>query len=122
MSIALILLPLDVVLNLLLIPKYGLVGAATATTLTFLAGSVMLGIYIYNRFKTIMNVYSSLKILFASVIIYALSILLPFQGLWIILEFILLFILYGFILLMVKEISKEDIKIFRDIFTPPRLF
>jgi O-antigen/teichoic acid export membrane protein len=122
MIFSLILLPLDIVLNLLLIPKYGLVGAATATTLTFFAGSVMLGIYIYSRFNTLMNVSSSLKILFASTVIYALSVILPFQGLWIILEFILLFILYAFILLIVKEISKEDIKIFRDIFTPPRLF
>jgi O-antigen/teichoic acid export membrane protein len=121
MSIALILLPLDVALNLFLIPGYGLAGAATATTLTFLAGSVVLGLYIYTRFKILMNVSSFLKILFASTVIYALSLKLPFQGLWIIVEFILLLIVYAFILLILKEVSKKDIKMFRDIFLSPRV-
>jgi len=120
MSIALILLPLDVALNLFLVPRYGLAGAATATTLTFLAGSMVLGLYIYTRFKTLMNLSSSLKILFASSVIYALSLKLPFQGLWIIVEFILLFIVYAFILLILKEVSKKDIKMFRDVFMPPQ--
>jgi len=121
MSIALILLPLDVALNLFLIPVYGLAGAATATTLTFLAGSVALGLYIYTRFKILMNLSSFLKILFASTVIYALSLQLPFQGLWIIVEFILLLIVYAFILLILKEVSKKDIKMFRDIFMSPRV-
>ncbi len=121
MSIALTLLLLDVALNLFLIPKYGLSGAATATTLTFLAGSVLLGLYIYTRFKILMNVSSSLKILFASAVIYTLSLKLPFQGLWILVEFILLFIVYVFILLILKEVSKKDIKMFRDIFMSPKV-
>ena len=122
MTFALILLPLDIALNLFLIPKYGLVGAASATTLTFLGGCLMVGLYIYTRFKILMNFSSSLKILFAAVMIYILSIKYPFQGLWIILQYTLLFILYAFILLILKEVSKEDIKTFRDIFKPPRVF
>ena len=121
MAIALILLPLDVVLNLFLVPRYGLAGAATATTLTFMVGSTVLGLYIYTRFKTLMNLSSSLKILFASTVIYALSLKLPFQGLWIIVEFILLFIVYAVILLVLKEVSKKDVKVFRDIFMSPRV-
>ena len=116
MTFALILLPLDIALNLFLIPRYGLVGAASATTLTFLGGCVMLGFYILTRFKTLMNFSSFLKILFASVIIYILSLNYPFHGLWILLQYTLLFILYAFILVILKEIGKEDIKIFRDIF------
>ncbi len=116
MTFAIILLPMDIALNLFLIPRYGLVGAASATTLTFLGGCVMTGLYIYTRFKILMNFSSSLKILFASVIIYILSVKYPFHGLWIILQFILLFLLYAFILLILKEVSKADIKRFRDIF------
>ncbi len=116
MTFALILLPMDCALNYFLIPKYGLAGAASATTMTFLCGCVMVGLYIYTRFKTLMNFASSLKILFASVIIYILSLLYPFHGLWIILQYILLFSLYVFILLILKEVSREDIRMFKDIF------
>jgi O-antigen/teichoic acid export membrane protein len=116
MIFSLILLPLDIALNLFLIPRYGLVGAASATTLTFLSGCLMVGLYIYARFKTFMNVSSFLKIIFASAVIYVLSLNYPFHGLWVLLQYILLFILYAFILLILKELGKEDIKIFRDLF------
>jgi len=122
MTFAFILLPLDIALNLFLIPRYGLAGASSATTLTFLVGSVMFGLYIYNRYKILMNFSSFLKILIASVTIYILSVIYPCQGLWIILQYMFLFILYAFILLVLQEIRKEDITIFREIFTPPRLY
>lgn len=121
MLIALILLPLDVALNQLLIPEYGLAGAATATTLIFLVGCLALGLYIYARFKTLMNPSSSLKILFASTIIYVLSLTLPFQGLWIMAEFALLLIVYVVILLMLHEVSRKDVTLFREILMTPKV-
>ncbi len=116
MYITLILLPLDIILNKFLIPLYRLDGAATATAITFLFGTLMAGIYIYYKFKTLMGLLSFFKISLASAIIYFISIKFSVAGIAVFGEYLILFILYILLLFLFKEIKKEDIKIARDTF------
>ena len=116
MYFALILFPMDIILNRLLIPFYGLNGAALATTLTFLFGTLMAGVYIYYKFRTLMGLLSFLKITLASVIVYFISIKFSVSGIAVFGEYLLLFILYFLLLFLFKEIKKEDIQIARDTF------
>lgn len=115
MYFALILFPVDIILNRTLIPVYGLNGAAMATTITFLFGCVILGFYIYYRFKALMGFYSFLKISLASIVIYVISKKFSIVGMAIIGEYIFLFILYFLLLFLFKEIKKEDIQTFKEL-------
>lgn len=92
-----------------LIPLFGLLGAAMATTIaSFL---VMLGaaVIVYLNFGVLLSVQSFLKILVASLIIYLLAkiiilpvILLPFL-------YIFLFGIYILLLILLKEITRDDV-------------
>jgi len=111
---ALILFPMDIILNLILIPIYGLSGAAISTTITFISGSIMAGTYIYYNFGALMEFLSFLKISLASAIVYIISIKYSITGILIFGEYIILFSVYFLLLLLFREIKKEDIQMLRD--------
>ncbi|OGL39386.1 MAG: hypothetical protein A2042_10015 [Candidatus Schekmanbacteria bacterium GWA2_38_11] len=114
MYFALILFPMDIILNILLIPFYGLNGAAIATTITFISGTIMAGAYIYYNFGALMEFLSFLKISLASMIVYIISIKFSVTGIIIFGEYLILFILYFLLLFLFKEIKKEDIQIVKE--------
>ena len=114
MYFALILFPMDIILNILLIPFYGLNGAAIATTITFISGTIMAGAYIYYNFGALMEFLSFLKISLATVVVYVISIKFSVTGIIIFGEYLILFILYFLLLFLFKEIKKEDIQIVKE--------
>ena len=111
MIVALMLVPIDIVLNLTLIPIYELRGAALATTITAFIGLVIAAAYVFKRFGTLMSPISFIRISGASLIIYFVAISYSFSGVLLVASYIFLFLVYFCLLWISKEINKEDIEV-----------
>ena len=115
MALALALLPLDLLLNLLLIPRFGLSGAATATTLTCLVGVLVAGLLVQNKFGSLLSGHSFLKILLGSLPLYFVPRLWPVSG-WSLVPYGFgLFGIYILLLIIFKEIQAKDLDLFRNL-------
>jgi len=115
MALALALLPLDFLLNLFLIPRFGLSGAAAATTLACLAGFIVSAFFVQKKFGRLMRGNSLLKILLSSFLLYIVTRLWPVSG-WTLVPYGLgLFTSYIVLLTLLKEIRREDLKLFRNL-------
>lgn len=95
----------------LLIPKYGLVGAAIATGISGFVTMMLAGFYVHKEFNALMPWQSLLKILFASSLIYL-------AARFIVLPTLLLPVVYGTcallyigILILLRELTKYDFDI-----------
>ncbi len=103
------LIVLSAVLGYILIPRFGLTGAAWQTTTTSLIGLTILGIYTFKAFQIPFPYRSTINIILATVVAvlptyikFNLPVyLLPLQ-------YVVLFGIYGIMLLILGEISKED--------------
>lgn len=115
LGIVLPLVLVDIVLNVTLIPQYGLLGAAIATTATGLTGMIAGAAYVLWRFKTLVSAKSLLKICVASAVVYAVALNVSLSPFLLPLLYIGLFTLYLGLLLVMKELKKEDIEIFKRI-------
>lgn len=118
-GITLLLVAMDVALNITLIPRYELMGAAWATTLTALVGMIVAAIYVFRRFKALVSARSFIKICLASLAIYFIAYFLtrhaspsPF---FLPLIYGGLFAVYFGLLLLMKEFSKEDVETIKRI-------
>ncbi|HLD79106.1 MAG TPA: flippase [Candidatus Nanoarchaeia archaeon] len=112
-----LLIVVSTILNLILIPKYGVQGAAIATAATALLGVLIILLYVRIKFKAGFQWGSSLKIIAASLVIYLLARSIPVSGLWLALEYCLLGIIYLLLLLILGEIQEKDYQLVKKIFT-----
>lgn len=109
MMIAVVLIPLAAVLNWLLIPAYRLEGAAIATTITGFIGLAIASMYVLRVFGVLMERVSFLKMLLASLGVFAIALAIPVSGLLLPLWYAFLFAVYLCILALVKELNKKDL-------------
>ena len=113
----LILLVVNILLNTTLVPIYGLIGAAVATTITGFLGVLISGIYIYKRFHILTNLLSVFRIVAASSIIYLCARVFPVSGIPLLAYYACLLAIYFVLLFIFREIKREDIQVARDIFS-----
>ena len=116
LAIFLILIPANICLQIIMIPRYELFGAALATSLTCLTGLIISCAYIKKLFKILVDLISFIKIVLASSIIYYIALKFSFNGFLLIFSYIGLFLLYFLILLLIKEIKRKDILFLRSTF------
>jgi len=113
LCLSVIILPIGFGANLILIPKYGLLGAAMASTVMYAVGVVVSGSVVFLKFGKCVSILSISRILIASI---AISFLLPRNPVsWVVLlgtYFIALCVYIG-ILFIVREITTEDIGVFK---------
>ena len=107
-------------LNLLLIPKYGINGAATATAFSFVLMGVLNLLFIYRIGKMQPFRLSHFKSVFASItailVIYTLTKYLTVVSLFVLVSMFFVFWgLYFFLLLLFKSFEEEDLMIMRAI-------
>jgi O-antigen/teichoic acid export membrane protein len=118
-GIALPLVAMDIALNITLIPRYELMGAAWATTLTGLIGMVAVAIYVLRQFKALVSARSFIKICLASLAIYFIAYFITHQvslsPFFLLLIYVGLFAVYLGLLLVMKELSREDLDTFKRI-------
>ena len=96
--------------NYLLVPRYGILGAAAATTIACGLGMTGAAIAVRKRFGALLRPLSAIRIVLASALLYAAARALSPSG-WIVLPvFAGLFILYLLVLIAVREIDGDDRK------------
>ena len=117
LTILLVILVVNVLLNRALVPIYGLIGAALATTITGLLGVLISGAYVYIRFHTLTNPLSVLRIGASSFIIYLFARTFSVTGIPLLAYCVGLLIIYFVLLLILGEVRKDDIQVARDIFS-----
>jgi len=117
MALAGAVLPLGFFLNLLLVPRFGLSGAAAATTFTSLAGMIGAALVVQKKFGPLISGSSLLKILLSSTVFIIIPRLWPAYG-WNIIPYALGLSLFCLLLLvLLKEITRDDLNLFRNIWT-----
>ncbi len=109
------LLLVDILLNRTLVPIYGLIGAAIATTITGFMGVLIAGVYVYNRFHSLTSLLSLFRIVGASSIIYIVACIFSVSGIALIGYYIGLLLIYFVLLFIFREIREEDIQVARSI-------
>ena len=99
-------------LNALLIPSQGLVGAATATTISMLVGTVLACAYLWRRFRTLMSFTSTLRIAACAGVVYGASLLFsPASKVLVIAQLIGLSVTYVMVLVLSGELGRNDLRL-----------
>ncbi len=111
----LLLLPIDAVLNLMMIPRYGLVGAALATSLTAIIGVAVASWLVLREFGTCWEMGPLLKIMTASGAIYCAAVFVSPPVSWLVPWIVFLSVLYCLILFLMGELDGRDWVTLRDI-------
>ncbi|HJQ68010.1 MAG TPA: oligosaccharide flippase family protein [Blastocatellia bacterium] len=103
-------------LNYLLIPPYGLKGAATATTAAMLIGVVAASVYLLSKYRVLIRPVSALRIAGCAGLVYALSIFYaPSSKVLIVAQLVVLSILYLALLLFTRELGRADLAAIRRV-------
>lgn len=98
----------EIVLNVILIPAYGMEGGAVAHTVTGVLGMCAGAIYVFVRHRIPVNLKSSLRICLSAVAIHLLAYYLPVTSFWLVPFFGALLVLYAGLLLVSGELGRED--------------
>ena len=99
-------------LNALLIPSRGLVGAATATTISMLVGTVLACAYLWRRFRTLISFTSTLRIAACAGVVYGASLLFsPASKVLVIAQLIALSVTYLIVLVLSGELGRNDLRL-----------
>lgn len=106
---------LNAILNYILVKKYGIVGSAAATSITSLVVMFIAVGYSHRYFKGILSAASLLKMAFAGLFIYVLSLYLTSQNLIFFVWSVLLILVYFAVLYLFKEIKDDDFEVIRSI-------
>ena len=114
--VGLISLGASAALNVLLIPSYGLVGAATATTASMLAGAAAGCAYLWRKFGVLMPAASALRIAICAAAIYLASYFShPSSKLLTLLQLIGLSIAYVIALIACRELGRNDVRVLAQV-------
>jgi len=120
MFMGFVLVFVDIGLNLYLIPRYDMLGAAWATTITASLGAFIAAIYVVLVFKTLISFKSFMRVCVASLLVwtiplyvYVTPVLLPFV-------YIGLALLYLGVLMLIKELRKDDLEMLKRVFPSSR--
>jgi O-antigen/teichoic acid export membrane protein len=99
---------MDVIINVKLVPVYGTSGGALSTTVAVGIGVVIALLYVYRRFRFLLNFKSSLRIGIAGLVLLGAVKLLQAIHFNFLLSGFIGLILYGLVLLILKEIIIGD--------------
>ena len=104
-------LALSAALSLALIPRYYLVGAATATALTSLLSMIIMFAVVYAKIGNPINYSSLIKVAAASILVFMIAVQVNLQNKFLLpVLYLSLGVLYLLALFVMKEIKREDFK------------
>ncbi len=106
-------LVVSTILNVILIPRYGGMGAAAASSSAMVAGCIAAGILSYRRFKTFLAPLSFLRGAGAAVLVALIAHYLEPAGggvFWVLLRLTGNFVLYCAVLVILRELTRADLK------------
>ncbi|KQC11269.1 MAG: hypothetical protein APR54_02850 [Candidatus Cloacimonas sp. SDB] len=102
-------LAVDYALCWLMVPAFGMVGAAGATTLSCFLGLGIAAAYVYWRYRVLMPAISIVKILAISLLIFVALYSFPIHGLGLLAAYVVAGVGYFLALYLLGEIQKRDI-------------
>jgi len=108
----------NVVLNVLLIPKYGIVGAAVATAVSYFVANVFRSFWLYQKTKIHPFSWNYVKPLVISFVLLGLiqSLHLKVPNIWYAIPVLVVFLMvYFFLVLLSRSVDKEDVELFSAI-------
>jgi len=103
----------NIVLNVLLIPKYGMVGAAVATAVSYFVANVFRSFWLYKRTGIHPFGWNYVKPLIISFVLlgFIRSLNLRIPNIWYAIPILIIFlVVYAFLVLLSKSIDKEDVE------------
>ena len=115
LALSIILLPISLGANFLLIPKYGLLGAAAASTFAYGVGVLTAAGFVFLKFGNCVSILSLSRILIAS---FGISFFLPERPVGAIIlltAYVIALFAYIGILFLLREITTKDIDILKSM-------
>lgn len=108
---------LNIILNILFIPRFGMIGAAVATLISFLIGMIVIIIYIRPYFRIQVKKSWIAKIVFSSIFMGCLISIIPvFSVLTLIFAVLVGMIVYGATLILLKFYDKQELLLLKSVF------
>lgn len=102
--------PIDVLLGFILIPKFGLEGAAITTISISAIGTIIMGGYMIKRFHLSFPLITLIRGLVATIAVIVPTYFIRVEPLIMLGVYVLLVVLYIFILIALGEIKKDDLQ------------
>ena len=102
-------IPLAIGLNMVLIPYFGAIGAATSLVLTALCTTTTTGLMLARQFGSLIRLSTLLKALLAAAVMALIVPYIVLTGPWLALKYVLLLGVYGLVLLLLRELDEEDV-------------
>lgn len=115
MLLSILILAADFLLNTIMVPAWGMIGAAGATTISSAVGMAMAALYVHRRFGVLTYASSGIKILSASAILYVILSYADLEGVYMLLGYAALGIIYLALLYGMGEIKERDITRFKSL-------
>lgn len=115
MILSIFILAADLLLNMIMVPVWGMIGAAGATTISCGVGMALAAIYVYRSFGILTYTISGIKILSASAILYAILFRANLEGIYLLLGYSTLVMIYLALLYLMGEITERDITRFKSL-------
>jgi O-antigen/teichoic acid export membrane protein len=105
-----LLIPPALLLNIVLIPRYGAVGAAYASALTGLLGAIALGVLVYKRFGPLIQGRTFLNVMIAVALMAGVASQLAVTGPLSVLFYLGCLAIYGVGLVVLGEVTRRDLE------------
>lgn len=109
---------MSLIINILLIPNYGILGAAISTLIAYLIPFILITYYSFKFIKLRLNYFSFAKMILASVpIIFIYQILKPTSIINILIFILINILLYLILIILLKVFSKEELSSIKGLFS-----
>lgn len=108
-GILLALVPVAIILNVLLIPRWGALGAASSLAFTIGAGTVAAMVATAREFGALVRPLTVVRVLAATAIVVLIGGQISLEGGWLVLKLLVLLGLYVAILGLLREVTREDL-------------
>lgn len=106
--LALVTTLLDFLLCYLLIPRYGMLGAAWATTVTSAVGLVAMWFFTAIRFGDFAPIVTLVRVIVASFVLWLIAVFWSASGLMLLVQYLLLVAVYVLMLILLGEVKSSD--------------
>jgi stage V sporulation protein B len=100
---------------LFLIPKYGLLGAAVATSVGAFIACILALMSVYIIFGAHFPIKSFIKIFGSSTVIFLVCNTFNFEGIYLLIGLVVSIIMYLFVLFLLKEITRKDFELIKQL-------
>ena len=109
-----VMIPVNIILLQIFILKFGIEGAAVASTCSFIMGMILAAITIYKRYAVLIRIRTVLNMLIASSVGCIQFIFVKPSGFFLLLCYFLTFCIYIGVLRVLGELKREDIDFLAD--------